>query len=237
MIEIRPGLFALPSRAVWIPSESCLLVCDVHLGFAWAQRRRGLLGPLVEGDAAARLSHLLDRFNPARLVVLGDLVHAPRPCAEERRLIETAVEAWASRTEIILVEGNHDRGVERDFAGLPLRVEPYWEAPGVVAAHGNRPDFPWPEGATALLGHWHPAVTIKDGAGARLLMPAFVVWPHAVVLPAFSSFSRGVDMGRRRPPELLATARVRPGQMPQFLMVAGSNASWLRRLSRLSNSS
>lgn len=142
MKEIRPRLFALASRAVWIPSEICLVVCDVHLGFAGAQRRRGQLGPLAERDAAARLSHQLDLLSPTKIVVLGDLVHAPRACAEQRRLVETTVEAWAARTEVILVEGNHDRGLERDFAPLPLRRAPSREAPRTDRRPRQPPGFP-----------------------------------------------------------------------------------------------
>lgn len=234
-VEVRPGLFACPGPALWIESQSTLLVADLHLGYAWAQRRRGQLGPLASGDARARVLSLLHRFRPKRLVIAGDLVHAPRPCAAEREEIESAVGEMSRHCELILVRGNHDRGFGRDFHNLPVRYVDSWQGSGFVAAHGDSPDFPWPEESVAILGHWHPAASLKDAAGARIRYPAFLVWPQAVVLPAFSPFSAGLDIRRGIPDELRRIVRSRLA--PQCVVVSPGEARWLKRDSRLARSS
>ncbi len=225
-LELLPGIHACPGGAVWLPSLSALLVADVHLGYAWAQRRRGALGPLTTGGVEQRLERLLDWFAPRRLVVLGDLVHAPRPSPAEREVILTALARWSAGAAITLVRGNHDRGLERDFPSLPVECVKAWQAPGVVAVHGDSPAFAWPEDAVALLGHWHPCAAVRDRAGVHHRYPAFLVWPRAVVLPAFSPLAAGVRVDRL-PAELLAVAR-RPAVPPGIALSSVRRVVWLR---------
>lgn len=202
-IEILSGIFALPSGALWVAEDQALLVADVHLGYGWAQRRRGQLGPLADHRAAEKLFQVLDQWQPKRLVAIGDLVHAPRPAAGERQLIEEALSRIAARAECILVQGNHDRHFHRDFASMPVDCRPVWHGDSVTAVHGDRNDFPWPEGHRLVMGHWHPSVSIRDAAGARQRLPSFLSWPHVIVLPAFSPFAAGFDVSRGFPREML----------------------------------
>lgn len=229
-IEIRPGVFACLGPALWMERDRSLLIADLHLGYAWAQRRRGQLGPLVAGDVRSRVEALLERFRPRRLVLLGDVVHAPRPCAEERRQIEESLLAFRSHCELVLVRGNHDRRFARDFGKLPLNVVDSFEGCGFVAFHGDSPRFRRRDGLLAVLGHWHPAVSVRDAAGAAIRYPAFLVWPEVIVLPAFSPFAAGLDIRRGIPEALRAIAS--GNQAPQYLVAAPASLSWLKKAPR-----
>ncbi|MFQ3670482.1 MAG: hypothetical protein SNJ84_03380, partial [Verrucomicrobiia bacterium] len=46
-----------------------------------------------------------------------------------------------------------------------------------------------------MVGHWHPAVVLRDEAGLRCRLPALVVGPKRVVLPAFSPWAGGSPGG------------------------------------------
>ena len=73
----------LAERAVWWPRGATLFVADLHFGKAAAFRSAGI--PVPGGTTAAdtaRLSALVRRHSAARLVVLGDLLHAPTGRAE-----------------------------------------------------------------------------------------------------------------------------------------------------------
>jgi hypothetical protein len=216
-LEVRPGVWACPGPALWIEQSASLYVADLHLGYSWALRRRGQLGPLVEGDARSRVKRLLDALKPSRLIVAGDLVHAPRPCAQERAEIENSVQEFSRHCQMILVRGNHDRGFLLDFAQLPVRVVESWQQDGWLAVHGDSHEFSWPERSSLILGHWHPAVSVKDAAGARIRFPAFLVWPQAIVLPAFSPFSAGFDLRRGVPKGLQQIVR---SQLPPHCLIA-----------------
>ena len=235
-LEFRPGWFACPGPALWLQAAQTLFLADLHLGYAWAQRRRGQLGPILPGDARARVNTLLQQLRPRCLAILGDLVHAPRPAPAERAEIEATISEFAAQTELILVRGNHDRAFLRDFSNLPLPTVPVLHGSGFVAVHGDSPHFPWPENATAIFGHWHPAASLRDAAGATLRYPAFLVWPRAIVLPAFTPFSAGLDIRRGIPHALRALAGA--SLPPQCLAVTSREVIPLNRVSRSrSNSS
>ncbi len=193
-IELRPGILADCTGAVYLEDSRALLVADAHLGYAWAQRRRGELGPLTDGGIFHRLHSALDRWNPHQLVFLGDVVHLGSPNREEREAIEATLLRAAGHARITVVLGNHDRRFVRDFGHLPLETTLQWTDPQVVAVHGDRQ---WPDTTRwLLLGHLHPAIRIPDAAGVRQRLPVFLIGHRALVLPAFSPFAAGFDLAK-----------------------------------------
>lgn len=201
-VEIEPGVEAHASGALWIPSSRSAIVADVHLGYAWAQRRRGELGPLEEGGVGARLEAMLAELEPEEVVFLGDVVHAPNPDGEERARIEAVLRRVLERTRITVIRGNHDRRFARDFGHLAILSQPWWSSAEVFAIHGDRLDVAIPEGPLLAVGHLHPCWKVYDAAGAGHRMPVFVRTERGLVLPAFSPFARGFDIRGAWPAEL-----------------------------------
>ncbi len=207
-MTLLPGLAAHPSGALWIPESRTLLVADLHLGYGWAQRRRGELGPLADAAAKEKLLPVIAELDPLVLVFLGDLVHAPRPCQPEREWIENLLAEIAARSQIIAVRGNHDRAFAREFGHLKLTTAETWSAPGLLALHGDRlAQTPIPENTTLIMGHLHPSLSLRDASGANQKIPLFLATPHCVVLPAFSPFARGFNVADGLPPDLAACFR------------------------------
>lgn len=180
--------------ALYAEDAGALLVADAHLGYAWAQRRRGELGPLTDGGIEQRLWAAMDRWNPRELVFVGDAVHLGKPSAEERAAIERTLLEAAGRAKVTVVLGNHDRRFVRDFGHLPVEIARQWQDERVVAVHG---DQEWPEtGSWLVLGHLHPCIRVPDAAGVRQRLPVFLIGSRALVLPAFSPFAAGFDLAK-----------------------------------------
>ncbi len=198
-VALRDGVEAHCSGALWLPGESVAMVADAHLGYGWAQRRRGELGPVIDGGVGAELEALLDELAPRRLIFLGDTVHAPRPGVEERTLIESTLRAAGTRTAVTVVAGNHDRWFRRDFGDLGFEVVGKIEVAGLTAMHGDRLPENWP--GILTLGHLHPRLNLPDGAGVRRAYPIFVQSEQVLVLPAFSPFAAGCNLRRHLPQE------------------------------------
>lgn len=171
------------SGALWLPELQTAILADLHLGYAWAQRRRGELGPLAGGRAVERLRRAIEELQPQRVVLLGDLYHAPRPSPAERRMVEDALSLVTG--ELVLVRGNHDRRIERDFARAAVAE---WRAPGIVAAHGDV--IPQTDDLL-VLGHFHPVAKLRDAAGVWRRYPVFVLGDRICLLPALNDFSVG----------------------------------------------
>lgn len=198
-LALRDGVIADCSGALYLEASETLLIADAHLGYAWAQRRRGELGPLTDGGIVDRLRSALDRWNPGRIVFLGDVVHRGRPSAEERHVIESALHEAAGRTRLVAVLGNHDRNFESDFGNLNIECCDHWEDADILAVHGDRD---WPDTKKWLvLGHLHPAISLEDSAGATRRLPVFMESARALVLPAFSPFAAGFNLHKALPRE------------------------------------
>ncbi|MBV8829029.1 MAG: metallophosphoesterase [Acidobacteriaceae bacterium] len=214
---------------LWIPAERTAVIADAHLGYSWAQRRRGELGPIADSRALAKLRAVRDQLAPARFLFLGDLVHAPRPCAPEREWIESTLLELARDAEVIAVRGNHDRAFARDFGHLPIHHCQTWTNGHITAAHGDKLAFAWPEGETVLLGHLHPVISVQDASGAAHKLPAFLVGTRCILLPAFSPFARGYDVGSGLPAEL---ANCFNGSEIQVFAASGKRVAALGTLQR-----
>jgi metallophosphoesterase superfamily enzyme len=161
------------------------------------------LGPLADIVAKEKLLRFVAELQPVRLVFLGDLVHAPRPCAPEREWIEQLLAQLSESAEITTVRGNHDRAFVREFGHLRLHSVETWSAPGLLALHGDRlARAPIPEAATLILGHFHPSLSVRDAAGATHRLPLFLAGSRCLVLPAFSPFARGFEVSSGLPAEL-----------------------------------
>lgn len=180
-------LIALPDKALLWPSRSTLFLADAHLGKDASFQAAGIPIPFgPTGDTFGRMSDLLAKVQPERLVMLGDLWHSKS--ARTDRFIADFAE-WRSRhgsIEMILVEGNHDLRA----GPLPqeLRVqdvkEPYVMGPFALCHHPEPCDDGY-----VLGGHIHPAVVLEGKGRQTLKLPCFWFGKETAVLPAFGSFT------------------------------------------------
>jgi hypothetical protein len=141
-------------------------------------------------------------------------------------MVQDALDTLASRAQLTVVPGNHDRGFASDFRDLPLEQTAVWKHAGVAAVHGDAPGDA-PPAPCLVLGHLHPAYTVYDAAGAGRKLPAFLRSRRAIVLPAFTPFSPGFDVARGLPNDLRAVL----GHGPiRVAVTTGTRVVWIRSL-------
>jgi putative SbcD/Mre11-related phosphoesterase len=228
LLEIAPGRWAHASGALWLSDCRTALLADVHLGYGWALRRRGQLGPVQEGAVRRKLIATIADLNPATIVFLGDVVHASKPGNEERAAIESTLRELATHAELVLIPGNHDRGFRRDYPGAAVRLASEWRDCGLLAVHGDvvpsTPDH-------LIVGHIHPALGVVDHAGATQKLPVFVVSDRVTVLPAFSPLSAGGDIRVYMPASI---SKLLDEQNTRVVAASGKRVVSLGAMSRLS---
>jgi len=175
------------SGALWWPDESTLVVADLHFEKASSYAGRGVMLPPYDTAATLeKLAEVLDAFDPARVIALGDSFHdrsgADRLPACYRAMLTTL----QLGREWIWVTGNHDPvapvglcGETVDdvaLGGLTFRHEPAEDAgPGEVA------------------GHLHPAARIRR-YGRSVRRPCFATDGQRLVLPAFGVLTGGLNV-------------------------------------------
>jgi putative SbcD/Mre11-related phosphoesterase len=162
--------------------QGWLAVADLHFGYELSQRAAGHLFPLWGMETIeARLVDLLGDYQPSQLILLGDLVHNRAGGEQLMRLIERLREFCP----VVLIAGNHDRHL-RNFDLVEC-----WQSGEFIFHHGHC--APIPEKGLQIVGHHHPAAVMRDGAGLRLKLPAFVQQRSCWILPAFSPWAAGTE--------------------------------------------
>ena len=191
------SLSLYPQRAAFWHEPSTLLVADLHLGRQQAWRAGGV--PISDAAQIAsldeplqRLTALLQATNAARLLVLGDLLHAPAGLTDA---MVAHVAAWRARhadLRLEVIPGNHDRKLDHVAEAWNLVVrEPHVCEPPFEFVHD-------PADATnaelvACSGHIHPMVRLAT-ARESVRVPAFLVTPRLLLFPAFSGLFSGVTI-------------------------------------------
>ena len=174
--------------ALFHRAERWLAVADVHFGYELSQRAAGGLFPLWGMETVeARLRALLDDYRPRRLIVAGDFIHDRAARVPALALLERLRTAGGG-CEVVLVAGNHDRPAFTAAETCPAFVTDrfyFHHGDGTPPAEAER------GGRTEIIGHHHPAATLRDGAGLALKLPAFVQTGRRWVLPAFSPWAAG----------------------------------------------
>ena len=187
-----------PQRGLAWPAASTLLIADLHLGKGDAFRRAGIALP--SGGTASdlsRLDDLLARTQARRLVVLGDMLHG----AVRDAPWLAQWHAWRAAHPGLRIEaivGNHDRALRQAELGIVIHEDALHDGP-FVFRHVPRAD----PGAYAWGGHLHPVVALP---GLRGRLPVFALAADVGVLPAFSTFTGGIDLARDPASRLFACA-------------------------------
>ena len=187
--QIAPDLWLDARLALWLAVPRLLVVADLHWGYAATHRACGNLLP-VWGDAeiATRLDALLADYQPRELLWLGDSLHALAG--------RTAAEAWlrTAPVPVTILTGNHDHRWPAATATSHVRDNLFFH-------HGDRA-LPVPPTATLeIIGHHHPAFVWRDGAGARVKLPALIAAPRRLIMPAFSPWAAGTAWNDQLAPD------------------------------------
>lgn len=207
-------LILSPLRVAYWPTRRTLLVSDLHLGKADALRFGGspLSDAVTDGlieEPLTRLSAAALAFDATRILVLGDLVHAPVGLTPR---VVSAVTSWRTQCPVAvdLITGNHDTAIHR--------VATEWKL-GMLGEHASDGPFDFihipprtRESPRAwIAGHLHPSIRISS-RGERI--PCFAATDSSLLLPAFSSFTGGTSDGTRDGQRLYAVTP--DGIVPMF---------------------
>ncbi|MBS0660382.1 MAG: metallophosphoesterase [Verrucomicrobia bacterium] len=192
IIRVGHGALLDARLALFHHAEQWLAVADLHFGLEISARRRGALVPeFGMEEVERRLSSLLRDYKPKKLIIVGDLVEDRASALSAMGLLKrlrTECAEAGRPFEPVLIEGNHDRhGLD------PGLTVPYHTTETFCFYHGDRPEPAAAQGRVSVIGHFHPATTMRDGAGLRLKLPAFVQDGTLWTLPAFSPWAAGME--------------------------------------------
>jgi uncharacterized protein len=191
-IKIGARLFvADASGALWHEGERTLIVADLHLEKASSFARRGMLLPPYDSTATlAALAAAIARYDPLRVISLGDGFHDTEGAARLSADCRAALRAMQAGRDWVWVKGNHD---SKAPAGLSGDYVEACDIAGIEARHEPRAVL---GGAGEVAGHLHPVARIvARGGGVR--RRCFAGDGRRCVMPAFGVYAGGLDLRDR----------------------------------------
>lgn len=180
-------LVADASGALYWPGERLLIVADLHLEKGSSAAPRGfLLPPYDTRETLIALAGVIELYDPATVVALGDSFH---DAGAEARISADDVAALHILQEgrrWIWITGNHDPEIPARFGG---EIADDIEVSGLTLRH-----TPTPAPAThEIAGHMHPAACVSL-FGYSVRRPCFVGNGRRIVVPAFGAFTGGLNV-------------------------------------------
>jgi uncharacterized protein len=173
------------SGAAFWPAQATLIFADLHLekGSAYARGRQFL--PTYDTQATLlRMAAAVARFNPRRIVALGDSFH-DKDAAE--RLSPDARALLASLGEYIWITGNHDPHPPAWLGGMVTDV---WSLGGLTFRHEPLEQCLPGE----IAGHLHPCARVAKW-GRSVRRRCFAASSTRMILPSFGAYTGGLDVG------------------------------------------
>lgn len=188
IIEIAGvALEALPEGALWWGDEGLLIVADLHFEKGSSFARRGqLIPPYDTAETLARLARLIERFDPAGVLALGDSFHDVDGASRLSAHDQATLGHLQSGRNWIWIAGNHDPATPTGITGDYLESA----AIGRLVFRHEPVDGP-ADGEIA--GHLHPAARVA-GRGRTVRRHCFLGDGNRLVIPAFGAYAGGLNI-------------------------------------------
>jgi uncharacterized protein len=184
-------------RTVYWEEEKALIVSDLHFGKTGHFRKSGIpVPPTVYREDLQRLIAQIQYFQPAELIIVGDMFHSH---ANKELELFLKWRSDLSDINIKLIRGNHDI-LEEDWykkAGIQLSSrnlsmhqfhfvhdisDQLNRKEGYIENISSRSSY-------FFSGHLHPGIRIQGSGKQSLCFPCFYFGKKYAVLPAFSRFT------------------------------------------------
>lgn len=171
-----------PSGCLWWPSQSTVLIADVHLGKVDHFRKNGsALPPRVGLENFRKLNQVLDDFQAKEIIFLGDLFHSTQNQDWKR------FSGWVKQqhSNISLIVGNHDIIPQYQFEDLGIHVKTSMLIDALFLSHHpeEKEDF------YNICGHLHPGYRLRGEGRQQLKLSCFYRKRNQLILPAFGAFT------------------------------------------------
>ena len=185
--------------------DSTLVIADVHIGYEEALNKQGILVPRLQFEEMVkrmeRIFNSLQGKKIERVVVNGDLKHEFGTISEQewRNTLKFLDLLAKHCNEVILIKGNHDTILGPIARKRNVKVLDYFSVDKVLVAHGNKVPEIYKNYNTIIIGHEHPAVSLKEGPRVeqfKCFLKGKYKGKNLIVQPSFNTIIEGTDILR-----------------------------------------
>ena len=175
------------SGALYWPVEDTLIIADLHFEKGSSLARKGVhLPPYDTRATLVRLGEVIAKYEPARVVALGDSLHDSEAAERIQAVDLERLNALQDNRNWIWITGNHDPEIPDMIGGEVTDVLPI----GRIKFRHEPVKGPV---VHEIAGHLHPVAKISQRSRV-LRRRCFVSNGARLVLPAFGAFTGGLNV-------------------------------------------
>jgi putative SbcD/Mre11-related phosphoesterase len=203
-MEIFPGIEII-DIALYIKKHSALIISDTQIGYEEALNKQGILIPRIHHEEIIdKLKPVMQKIRPRLVIINGDIKHEFSTISEtEWTNTLKLVDFISSKSELILIRGNHDTILGPIAKKRRIIIKDYYVLNDIYICHGHilAKDKDFTSARTIIIGHEHPAVGLRD-RGRLELYKCFLKGKYKdkrlIVLPSFNLLTEGTDILKER---------------------------------------
>ena len=175
------------SGALWWAEQKLLVVADLHLEKGSSFAKSGTyLPPYDTKTTLEKLLKLIEKFNPATVISLGDSFHDQNAAARLPKSFHSMIETCQQGRKWIWITGNHDPILPIEIAGIStasIQIEnlTFIHEPTTARVVGE------------IAGHLHPCARLRQ-IGRTVRRFCFVTDSQRLILPAFGAYTGGLNV-------------------------------------------
>jgi len=194
--------------------DDVLVIGDVHIGYEEALNKQGILIPRFHfKDLIQQTEKILKeikskkigkkKFKLKTIVLLGDLKHEFGTISDQewRETLKFLDLLSKHCKKIILLKGNHDTVLGPIAKKRNLEVVEDYKHKDILFLHGHKKVKIPKEINTIIIGHEHPAVTVREGLRHETFK-CFLLGEYEkknlIVVPSFNPLIEGSDIMNER---------------------------------------
>lgn len=188
--------------ALYLKKQKTLVLGDIHLGYEEHLARGGVLVPRTQfKQTIERLEKILAQVNPEVIVLNGDVKHEfgsvnPQEWREVLKLIDYLKRKCK---KIVVIKGNHDTILGPIAKKRDIEEVKEYRTGNTLVIHGDYE--PEKTAETIIMGHEHPAITLRDEAKAekyKCYLKGKYKGKTLIVMPSFLTLTSGTDITREK---------------------------------------
>lgn len=184
----KQNLILNADKTLFWEDKKILMLSDLHLGKTGHFKKSGIAAPEVVESDLCKLQNAINKFNPRKVIITGDLFHAEYNGEWD---IFKNFKKQNSKIKFDLVIGNHDRvNIDRIYSLGLDKVEDILHYEPFSFIHRPEDVLKFPESNSYFItGHIHPGVQLTGLGKQELNLQCFYFSKTLGILPSFGAFT------------------------------------------------
>ena len=201
MIKIHKNIYAIET-GLYLEEHKALVIADTHFGFEESLHRQGVLVPKRQYKLMMEeIKRIISKVKIEKIILNGDIKHefgtiTRQEWKDVNNFLDFCRENFK---EIIVVKGNHDPILKFLINKRNIKEVKEFNLGDILMTHGDY--VPDKLSKIILIGHEHPAITLKHEAKwekYKCFLKGKFEKSVLIVQPCFNPLVEGSDVTREK---------------------------------------